>query len=382
MPNEEIVFLIMPEKILITYCWNRVGYNILRSLAAKNIDIYVADTSKRNICSMSKFVKGCYVYPDPFTDENAFIGRLLEIVEQIKPRILLPTHDESLIIAKYRNLFPDSLIIPIVSYQLLKDLSDKQIATRLAESVGVPVPHIFLETSKITSFPVVFKAAISNSAKDVYFPKNKEELNSLMEQYKGKKTFVQEKLSGCDYSVDCVRGKDYFQASVYRALVTKTEGGGTTTQRIIVDKPVLCEYAKKILDKVDYLGVCGMDFKVDEETGRIGFIEINARYTGGLATPIAAGFDIPYIHYCLATHQYFEKSFNVKIGTKTKWLLGDVITFVGRLVSLKLTWKEFCQLLDFKFDAFDDFRMDDKRAILGEMSYYFEKLVKNGKLNP
>jgi hypothetical protein len=47
-----------------------------------------------------------------------------------------------------------------------------------------------------------------------------------------------------------------------------------------------------------------------------------------------------------------------------------------------LSRKELSQLLDFDFDAFDDFRKDDKRAILGEMSYYFEKLIKNRKLNP
>ena len=34
------------------------------------------------------------------------------------------------------------------------------------------------------------------------------------------------------------------------------------------------------------------------------------------------------------------------------------------------------------FDGFDDYRKDDKKAILGEMSYYFEKLIKHGKLNP
>lgn len=372
----------MVLRVLITYCWNRVGYNILRSLASHGIEVYVADTSKRNICSMSKFVAGSYIYPDPFTQEEAFIGRLLEIIKELKPEVLLPTHDESLIIAKHRNKFPPELIIPIADYELQLTLSDKERATSIAKEAGVPIPHVYDNFEDIKSYPIVFKAAISNSAKDVYFPGNKEDLQGLMKQYEGRKYLIQEKFLGCDYSVDCVRGKDYFQASVYRALVTKTEGGGTTTQRIIVDKPILVEYAKRILDKVDYLGVCGMDFKVDDEAGKVGFIEINARYTGGLATPIAAGFDIPYIHYCLATGRDFDRDFSVKVGTKTKWLLGDVITFVGRIVAFNLSWKELKQLLNFDFDAYDDFRNDDKRAIIGEMSYYLEKLVKNGKLNP
>ena len=372
----------MNAKVLITYCWNRVGYNIMRSLSAHDIDVYVADTSKRNICSMSRYIKGSYVYPDPFAEEEAFIKKLLEIIEQLHPNILLPTHDESLVIAKHIDKFPSWLIIPIASYQLLQDLSDKQIATSLASSVGVPTPRIFNSIEEIKSFPVVFKAAISNSAKDVYFPGNLEELQNLIRQYEGRKTLIEEKCSGCDYSVECVRGKDFFRASVYRALVTKTEGGGTTTQRIIVEHPDLIHYAQLILDKVDYQGVCGIDFKVDDETEDAYFIEINARYTGGLATPIAAGFDIPYIHYCLCTGEDFNRDFIIREGTKTKWLLGDFITFVGRLVSFKLSWKEISQLLDFDFDAYDDFRKDDKKAILGEFSYYFEKLIKNRKLNP
>ena len=47
------------------------------------------------------------------------------------------------------------------------------------------------------------------------------------------------------------------------------------------------------------------------------------------------------------------------------------------------SWTEMKQIFKFSgFDGFDDYRKDDKKAILGEMSYYFEKLVKHGKLNP
>ena len=124
-----------------------------------------------------------------------------------------------------------------------------------------------------------------------------------------------------------------------------------------------------ILDKVDYRGVCGIDFKVNEQTNDAVFIEVNPRFTGGLATPMAGGFDIPYILYSLFTTGKYSKTISPRMGVKTKWILGDIITLIGKILS----WN---------FNAFDDYRREDKKAILGEFLYYFIKLVKNKKLNP
>lgn len=368
--------------ILVTYCWNRVGYNILRSLSEKGLSVYAADTSKRNICSMSKFCAGNFVYPDPFAQEDAFISRLLEIVKYLKPKILMPTHDEGIVIAKHLNKFPKDVLIPIESYDKMLLLSNKAKATELASQVGVPTPIVYSKNDKIEKFPVVLKKVFGNSAKAVFFPKNNEELENLKETFAEQEILIEEKIGGIDYSVDCLRWKDYFCASVYRALVTKTDGGGTTTQRIIVDEPELIQYAQKILDAVDYKGVCGLDFRYDKQTKKCAFIEVNTRFTGGLATQIKSGFDIPYRLYCAVSHLQIDCSPS-KIGVKTKWLLGDIITAVDRLTSMNFKWSEIKQLLKMRgFDAFDDFRKDDKRAIIGEMSYYLEKLIKNGKLNP
>ena len=146
--------------------------------------------------------------------------------------------------------------------------------------------------------------------------------------------------------------------------------------------PELERYSKQILDKVDYKGVCGIDFKVNEKTKEAVFIEVNARFTGGLATPMAGGFDIPYIVYSLFTSGKYEHKIQPRMGTKTKWILGDIITLVGKILRCSLTIKDFKQIMSWNFDAFDDYRREDKKAILGEFLYYFVKLVKNRKINP
>ena len=368
--------------VIVTYCWNRVGYNILRSLSAKGLKVWAADTSRHNICSMSRFCAGSFVYPDPFTNEEAFIAVLVKKINELQPRVLMPTHDEGIVIARNRHRFPKNLIIPIESEEKLNRLSNKKIATKLAEQAGVPVPITFTKASDVKIFPVVFKTVIGNSAKGVFFPKDYSELMELQDKYSGTEVLIEECLKGNDVCVDCLRWNGFFQATVYRALVTKTNGGGTTTQREIISMPELLEYAHIFLDSVDYNGVCGLDFRYDKESGRLGFIEMNARFTGGLATPITAGFDIPYMLYSLAIGKPCGRA-DIKIGTSTKWILGDVITLVGRILSFNLKKDEIRQVSRFSgFDAFDDFRKDDKKAILGEMAYYLSKLIKNRKLNP
>ena len=369
--------------VILTYCWNRVGYTILKSLHAKGLKVWAADTSKKNICSVSKFCSGSFTYPDPFKEENAFIKVLKEKIAELRPKVLMPTHDESVVIMRHRDEFPKELIIPYESAEKLLMLANKAQSTEVACKAGVAVPKVYQSADEVKWYPVVFKTVIGNSAKGVYFPKDKVELLKLMKEYENEETLLQEWIGGTDYSVDCVRWDGFCKMSVYHALVTKTDGGGTTTQREIVDMPQLEAEAKKLMDAVDFRGVCGLDFRYEPETGRIAYIETNARFTGGLATPVAAGFDIPWVMYKLATEGKFDEQINVRIGTRTKWILGDVITLVGRILKMKWNLKELKRIFSFRgFDAFDDFCKNDKKAIFGEFGYYFEKLIKNGKLNP
>ncbi|MBR2502302.1 MAG: ATP-grasp domain-containing protein [Rikenellaceae bacterium] len=369
--------------VIVTYSWNRVGYNILQSLSEAGLKVYVADVSSRNICSYSKFCAGSFTYPDPFINEDEFIKCLLDKIIILSPKVIIPTHDEGIIISKYRKLFPKNVIIPISDYKTILTLSNKVSATKLAKQLNVPTPLIYNSLKDVSTWPIVFKTAIGNSAKGVYFPKNIAEATKIHNQFANIETLIQEKVLGVDYSVDCIRMNNYFFASVYRSKLTKTFEGGTSTQRTIVDNPILVEYSKRILDAVNYYGVCGLDFKFNESTNEAYFIEVNARYTGGLATPIAAGFNIPLLHYQLATIPNYTPKIKIKVGTSTKWILGDIITLVSRIATIQLSWSDIKSIFNFTgFNRFDDYRKDDKKAFIGELIYYFNKFIRNFKLNP
>ena len=99
--------------IIITYAWNRVGYNILRSLSSKGLKVVVADVSSYNITTVSNRKYGSFTYPDPINQEDEFIQVLIKNVNIYCPQMLIPTHDEGIINVAWHIYEIAALEIPI-----------------------------------------------------------------------------------------------------------------------------------------------------------------------------------------------------------------------------------------------------------------------------
>jgi len=382
--------------VLITYSWNRVGYCILRDLTDHGLSVITADTSKYNTCSMSNRVNKSFVYADPFVHTQQFIRDVCRIIEENQPKVLLPTHEETFIIAKYREHLPADIIIPIMDFASLLKANHKITAAGIAEQLAVPVPRIYqpqsLEELKSMEsslkYPVVLKMPKSNAAKNVYYAHDFAELLKLFSKY----YHPQQKREDFIYLQDFVQGVGYGASFLYnrgqmvtgfvhKRLTEKTHTGGVSTKRASVKNETMLDYGRRILDSLSWHGAAMVEFKYDEQTDKAWFIEINPRYWGSLPLPVAAGLPIPYWHYCIAVNQPFEVN-DYRSGIISKWILGEMIALVDRILSRKLTWRELCEFFNFKADNYDDFKKDDPKAFIGEILYYFLKLVKSGQLNP
>ena len=378
--------------VILTYGWNRVAYNVLRNLAKNNLNVVVADESKYNMCSISKYSMASFQYASPFIEPELFIEKLVEMVDVYKPKVLIPCHEESFVIAKYLNKFPKDLKIPICKYETLLEAHDKLNASNIAKDIGVPVPKIYdvnsvdeLEAKKdYFTYPVVLKLPNSNASKGVFYAYNFKELKSLyLENFDLKnKLYIQEYIDGIGYGASFVydNGK-IISGFVHKRLLEKTHTGGVSTKRISVKNNQLFDHGKALLDKLEWTGSAMVEFKYNEEKKQAWFIEINARYWGSLPLPIAAGLDLPYWHYLSAINQPIQVK-DYQEGIVSQWILGSFITLAERVVSKKLSWKELKLILDFRADNYDDLKSDDLKAFAGELLYYFTKFLKTGSTNP
>ena len=79
----------------------------------------------------------------------------------------------------------------------------------------------------------------------------------------------------------------------------------------------------RIMRTTGYTGAAMVEYKVDRESGVAYFMEINGRLWGSILLPIAAGLDLPYILWRVATGREVSIKEPYRVGVVGRNLFGD-----------------------------------------------------------
>lgn len=251
-------------------------------------------------------------------DEAGYRRELRKVLESIAPRVVMPVGCQ-IAAARCRDILPEGTILTADSAQNIGMLEGKVSASAIAARLGIPQPRIYTSVDDISSWPVIFKKDGSFGGRGVRKPTDRAALERILEHEaaSGKCYLIEEYVPGCDLSIDIVRGADgcggqgNVRWSCYRSLGSNGLGPSTGRQVLSPDDPLCAEMARcatAILDSIDYRGICGMDFRLAYDGGgssgnagrpaadsRLLFLECNPRFTGGLASQLSAGFDLPLL---------------------------------------------------------------------------------------
>lgn len=380
--------------VLLTYGWCRVGYIVLRSLAHRGLKVLVGDDAPVGMCQASRLKSGFFRYPSPWTRPKHFVKRIKEVFEESGARIIIAPHEESYLLVNARDQFPENALAAYSSWETIDLLNNKLRSASLAQSLEIPRPRT-IELNGHTdfgaqvsragmSYPLVVKLKRGNSAKGVFYPGSKEELeqcvNRLIKLYKlssGRYPIVQEFVHGEGWGVSGVWDNGRPLALVtHRRLREKTATGGTSTLREVLPNTILEQYTIKLMQHVKWHGAAMVEYKYNPETRQAWFIEVNPRLWGSLALPVAAGLDIPWILYNLALGNPVNRA-TPKSGIKSRWLLGDLIAAAGLAGGgeIKAALKA---LMPIKGAVYDDWFLDDPMVLAGEAGCYGWKFIKSG----
>lgn len=252
------------------------------------------------------------VYQVPFaTKEPEYIEALLTICDMEHVDLIFPLTDLEIdILNKHRAEFNEKgVLLCIQSEYCLSIARDKyKMAKLFADDPVISTPKTILATepSVNLTFPVIAKPYNGRSSEGLLRLMTKGALQ-LVEDKDG--YIIQEMLHGNVYTVDYVRdvyGNDF---AVPREELLRTKNGAGTTVRVVSDVR-LQEMASYIGSKLGVVGCVNMEFIYSG--GKYYLIDINPRFSAGIAFTYNVGYDAVMSHLKAYLNQPIEKAISFK----------------------------------------------------------------------
>ncbi|MBD3355477.1 ATP-grasp domain-containing protein [Candidatus Woesearchaeota archaeon] len=367
----------------------RIPLNVTRSLGAKKIKVFNGGYLNAAPVYFSRYSSKKVIYPNISDKPKKFKEFIFKYIKENKFDVVFPVMNENvLFFSKHKKELSKYTAVPLVDYKTMIRAMDKGKIMRFAEKIGIPHPKTYYprKISELDivvenlNFPVIVKAKRSSGSRGVKicssFSELKKTFADISKSYG--KPIVQEYIpqEGDAIGVSCLFGYDHKEKAVFthKRIRQYPIKGGPSTLRQSIRHPTAEKIAIKLLRKLKWFGLAMVEFKVDPRDGKPKLIEINPRFWGSLALPIAAGVNFPYLLYNLAVKKKIKPIKNYKLDVKSRWLAGDFLYFLSMKHKLKFLPK-FLNFFE-KNTYYDEFMYKDFMPLFGRflsLFYVFDK---------
>lgn len=389
--------------VLLTYAWVRSSYAALRNLHSHGVKVVVADSYPFGMCQWSRLKQEFVRYPSHYDDEAGFVETIARLCEQHDIRLLMPSHNETEILARNRQCLPESACALLPKAEHCELFNNKASSYEMARSVGLPVPQrvsysapneVAAGVKKAGLQKTVVKLLTGNSAKGIFYADTPEQTGEtvaeLIKQYSlpvERYPQIEERIYGDGWGCSGLYWHgEPISLFCHHRLREKTATGGTSTLRESARNDRLLAMTQTLLSHIGWHGLAMVEYKVCPDTGKIWFIEVNPRLWGSLPLAISAGAEFPYLAWLCATEgpeaaRRYQEKIVIKYPWRGRWLMGDLMIAASQCARLKplQAWRT---VFSGEYDALDDFHFDDPLAFLGEVCHYGSRFLTSMSYNP
>lgn len=277
------------------------------------IGSFSADCVIRTLRKANHAVIGCDIYPGQWhaetalcnkfyqsplaKDEEKYISFIADVCKKEKIDLLLPLTDIEIDkINSNRQLFDElGVILAIPSEFTLSIARDKyKLHTFFLADENVPSVESYLSKNLIVSpdiLPAIAKPIDGRSSEGLKRIWNLDELETVANE---NNYIVQKCIEGSVFTVDYVRNATTGNSfSVAREELLRTKNGAGTTIRLFEDS-VLSNLVDFIGGRLNINGCVNMEFILN--SGKFYLIDINPRFSAGVAFSSIGGYDMVTSH--------------------------------------------------------------------------------------
>lgn len=340
-------------KVLVTDGDERAALAVTRSLGRQGIEVVVGAMQTPSLAGVSRYCTESFVSPSPVTNPDGYVASLLNVVRGKNIGMIFPITDlATTLVGAARAQFEPAVKLTIPSMMAYERLSDKYALMQLATQLQVPIPDtVFVPAGGLTDvllaqvvvYPVVVKPARSMvsvggvwTKTSVHHAKTRDELQALYREvsYLTEPSMIQRRVQGEGQGVFALMHQGVPVATfAHRRLREKPPSGGVSVLRESMAVPKeMGDEAVRLLEAVTWHGVAMVEFKMDEARNRPVLMEVNGRWWGSLQLAIDAGIDFPFLVHQIAMGIPRQGlSTDYRVGTRSRWFLGDVDHLLLRL---------------------------------------------------
>jgi len=341
-------------KVLVTGLFEPAALHAIRRLGQMGLEVYAAEGHRLAYAAFSKYVTKRIRLPNMRHQPQEYALRLLQEIETGKYDYYFPSYEEIILMSHFRDRILAATKTAMMDTNTLMRLHCKARLAELAEEVGIATPQNFLPRSmdearemiETVDLPVVVKMRQTSGAAGLRLVHDRKKLEK--EYFSVVKTnsltdsslpMLQQMIQGpttCTLEL-CNHGRVLGEV-MYRGVRTMPRDGGTTVLRESrLDEPC-SEAAHKLIEHLNFHGLCGFDFVIDEKTGQPYLVDGNCRITPAITMAYHGGCDMIEGWLRVVDDDLNDPLPEPKTGVRTKMQFAD---FVWLLESYAGSFKDW-----------------------------------------
>ena len=322
------------------------GISVIRCLREEmGQDVKIIGLAYELLCSTSyadSLIDEVYSLPMPQEDEDRYLSRMAEIAQKTKIDVLLPNLDfEIAAIARLESELRDIGFRVLVPSESAVTQCKKENLPRLAQSLDIDCPRsvVIHDQRQISTsaayftYPLIVKAATGEACL-VYSLEEAIVFSKQLASLWGWPLILQEFIKGDEYCVACLSDRrQEIVGSVCMKKLLKSKSG-TAWMGVTAKEDDAIDLARKITERLKWVGPSEIEFIKETSTGRLFLIEINPRFPSWIQLAAKAGCNLPVAAVKVAMRQKIEPFLSYKSGILFARSAMDITCDVSRLGQL------------------------------------------------
>jgi len=285
----------MPGAIILGGDAQAVG--IARGLGPKDIRV-IALSWELGIAKFSKYVDVYLRVPPPY-EETKFFAALKQIIKdyELDGWVVYPTDDDSVeFIAKFGNEL--GLVSWGANNSNLRQIVDKDLSAQFAASLGISVPFTCaydqIDNAENIRFPLIVKPKLKEpfvrltkkkAIRVDSYDELKKTVAELDKRIPRKRLLIQQLIAGggesqMSYAGLYKQGSKIAEITACRKRQHPPDFGRASTYVYTVFDKEVQDIGRQVLKSLNYTGLAEVEFKRDQKTNELYFLEINPRTWG------------------------------------------------------------------------------------------------------